>query len=287
MNGNCSGGRRKKEAHMPIFKVFPWLFGLLALIAAGCSPLHTQARPGFDWTAASDIVLHSPASDPWGLVAQTQQELQGMGYVLQPPTAPDPDLVIKFSWQEGPDFTSDGTLVNRPKSLHLQFVDPCSGALVAVVDYFLRSSEEPAAGLKAAFAGLRRELQASRSASTLPARVLVPAPVQPPTQPVEVPAAEPATGMTATPAATVVSEKSADRAAPLPVPSVPQQTAPPPNSPPLPAPQPASQPLGEVDESPRVEAPEPIIKPMERSPWLPKFKSWGFEEWGKPDKGEL
>lgn len=262
---------------MHYLKILPGL-ALLLLAVAGCSSLHSEIRPGFDWAAVSNVVLQAPSQDPWQLVPVVQQELQGMNQVLQPPAFRDPDLIVRFSWQEGPDFTSDGVLVARPKSLHLQFVDPRDNALVAVADYFLRSSEEPAAGVKVAFAGLRRDIRANR---------LIPAPsgqIQPATEPAGKPASLPLAEAVTAPAATP--------AAPVAAPASPAVTSEQdqPAERILPAPvvesTPAASPRVEVREDPKVEPQTPALKPMERSPWLPKFKSWGFEEWGKTGDSE-
>lgn len=108
---------------MRYLKILPCL-GLLLLALAGCSSLHSEVRPGFDWPAAANAVLQAPSQDPWQLVPVVQQELQGMNLVLRPPAFPDPDLIVRFSWQEGPDFTSDGLLAaGRPAPGELDDVD--------------------------------------------------------------------------------------------------------------------------------------------------------------------
>lgn len=270
---------------MRYVKILPVL-ALLFLTVAGCSSLHSEIRPGFDWAAVSDVVLHAPPQDPWQLVPLVQQELQGLHHVLQPPAFRNPDLIVRFSWQEGPDFTSDGVLVTRPKSLHLQFVDPRDDALVAVADYFLRSSEEPAAGIKAAFAGLRRDILAG---SVMPS---APVQIQPSAEQAGNPAAKteeaiPRVEQAAAPSPAPVAVPVATPVA-APARVVPEQGKP--AEPAMPAPvvessQPAS-PRAEVSETSKVESQTPALKPMERSPWLPKFKSWGFEEWGKTGDSE-
>jgi hypothetical protein len=251
----------------------------LLLLAAGCSPLHTEVRSSYRWTDVSEIGFEEPASDPWGLIPVVCQELQAMGYALVPPTAASPDLIVRFSTRDGPDFTSDGTLITRPKSLHVQFADPGTNDLVAVADYFLRSSEEPATGMRAALSGLHQEILGS--AHPVQARPAA-------TQPVPPAAAQsaPAAAQSTPPAAAPSAQPSAPLAAQPPV-AVSPVAAPAPVS--RAVPEPAAAPQDRAQHEPPAPADtavedEPVIKSREQSPWMPRFKSWGFEEWGKSDE---
>ena len=241
------------------------LFGLTILLVAGCSPLHTEVKPGYRFKADSAVVLQAPVYDPWGLVPLMRQELQAMGYELVLPGYVSPDLIVRFSTQDGPDFTSEGVPITRPKSLHVQFVDPGTDALLAVADYFLRSSEEPAAGMKALLAGLHQRLR-SGSAS-VPANPRKQA--QTPARPVV------AEGAQQSDAPTVAMPFADIGGAPAPSAESGRATT-----------LPEEIPGGQVAPSITAEEIEPAIRPLERSPWVPRFKSWGFENWGKTDDND-
>lgn len=233
------------------------IFAILLMLAAGCSPLHTEVRSSYRWAEISILAVEAPASDPWTLAPVVSAELQALGYAVVEPGAAGQDLLVRFSTQDGPDFTSDGVLVTRPKSLHVKLVDPRSQALVGVADYFLRSSEDPADGMRAALGGLHQTIRSGARAVQVPAA----APAAAPPAPVATPAVQPQ----------AVGPPAADAAPALPTAA--ELVAAPPE-----------QPRGEepataetvVDE-------EPEVRSQEQSPWVPRFKSWGFEEWGKND----
>lgn len=232
----------------------PGLCALL-LFVVGCSQLHTEVRGGYRWSGVSAVGFEEPSRDPWSLAPVVRAELEAMGYVVAAPGADGQDLLVRFSTQDGPDFTSDGVRVTRPKSLHVKLIDPRSQALVGVADYFLRSSEAPDAGMRTALAGLR---DAMRSAAR-PGQA----------RPVAVP---PATPAVAQPAPTAVSP-----ATPTVTPTVVEPAA---AASPAPPSGVAPAPVETVVEE------EPVIRSREQSPWMPRFKSWGFEEWGKGGREE-
>lgn len=243
-------------------KLLPGLVVFMLLLTVGCSPLHTEIKPGYRWTEVSTVFLHEPDHDPWGLTVVVRQELQAMGYALASPGTGSRDLIVRFSTQDGPDFTSEGVLVTRPKSLHVQFVDPDTDALVAVADYFLRSSEDPAIGMKTALAGLHQRLLTSNAnvpaslhkQAQTPIRPAVAEDAQPPATPTAaVPLADPGE----VPALSAESERTT---------AIPEET-----------------PTGPAEPGITVKEAEPEIRSLERSPWVPRLKSWGFEDWGKTD----
>lgn len=253
----------------------------LLLFVVGCSQLHTEVRGGYRWAEVSAVGFEEPSRDPWSLAPVVRAELEAMGYVVAAPGAAGQDLLVRFSTQDGPDFTSEGVLVTRPKSLHVKLIDPRSQALVGVADYFLRSSEAPDAGMRTALAGLRDAMRsAARPGQARPAAVppAAPAPAQtapaagapaqpqalaPPVQPAGSPAIRPAATTTAPPltATPTVVEPVAVSS-----PSPPSGMTP--------------APVETVAEE------EPVIRSREQSPWVPCFKSWGFEEWGKGGREE-
>ena len=254
----------------------PGLCALL-LFVVSCSQLHTEVRGGYRWAEVSAIGFEAPSRDPWNLAPVVRAELEAMGYAVAAPGAAGQDLLVRFSTQDGPDFTSDGVLVTRPKSLHVKLVDPRSQALVGVADYFLRSSEAPDAGMRAALAGLRDAMRSAtrpgpaRPAAATPATVRpVPAAGSPVQPQAIVPPAQPAGSPATPPVATATAP---------PRPATPAAVEPAVLSPALPSAE-APAPVETVVEE------GPVIRSREQSPWVPRFKSWGFDEWGKGGRKE-
>lgn len=262
----------------------PGLCALL-LFVVGCSQLHTEVRGGYRWSEVSAVGFEEPSRDPWSLAPVVRAELEAMGYVVAAPGAAGQDLLVRFSTQDGPDFTSDGVLVTRPKSLHVKLIDPRSQALVGVADYFLRSSEAPDAGMRAALAGLRDAMRsAARPGQARPAAATPATPAAAQTAPAAgapaqpqaiVPPAQPAVSPATQPAATTTAPPSP--ATPPVTPTVVEPVA---VSSPAPPSGVAPAPVEAVAEE------EPVIRSREQSPWVPRFKSWGFEEWGKGGREE-
>ncbi|MBE0574733.1 MAG: hypothetical protein IH613_02445 [Desulfuromonadales bacterium] len=244
---------------MPGLKVLLTLIGLAMLGAAGCSPLHTEIDLSYRWSTVSAVTLEAPAQDPWKLAPVMRQELQDLGYVLTLPESGTPDLIVRFDTQDARDLTREGLLVIRPKSLHVQLVDPGSDTLLAVADYFMRSDEDPATGMRTALAGLfQRILKADSSPPTM-VRSQSQEPI--PAQEKRLESESPSDKATATisPAAGNNEPKSTQPGA-------------------IADPQPVTVPaIGDA---------EPMVRPLKQSPWAPRFKSWGFADWGKADDAE-
>jgi hypothetical protein len=240
-------------------KVVPGLIGLVMLFTVGCSPLHTEIDLGYHWTTGSSVILEAPAQDLWGLTPVVRQELQELGYALLLPEAGNPDLVVRFTTLDGPDFTPEGLSVTRPKSLHVQFVDPDSEALLAVADYFLLSSEDPAAGMRTALIDLHQRIRNAGSSAPSVNRSQIQA---------AVPAAEKSAASVPqadNPPITLPSTSSGDGSQA----TFPEATT---ESPPSPA--------NTIADS------EPMVRPLKQSSWAPRFQSWGFADWGKADDAE-
>jgi hypothetical protein len=277
---HAAGLRCRQEKIMRHVMRLPGLFALLLLVV-GCSQLHTDVRSSYRWAEVSAVGFEAPDRDPWNLAPVVRTELEAMGYAVVAPGGAGQELLVRFSTQDGPDFTSDGVLVTRPKSLHVKLIDPRSQALVGVADYFLRSSEDPVEGMRAALAGLQDALRsaarpsqvrpvavpstAPAAAQSAPAAALPVQPqvVAPPSQPAVKPAAQPATTTAAAPTSSAVT----------PAPLVTSESA----ASPAQSPGETQAPAETVVEE------EAVIRSQEQSPWVPRFKSWGFDEWGKSD----
>lgn len=244
-----------------------WAFSLWLVCLPGCSSVHVDVAPTLDWTTLSDVVLQETTPDPWLLTPAIRQELQQMGLRVLEPGSSQPDLIIRFFFKEGPDLDANGNLSTRLQSLHVQFIDPENQNVVAVSDYFYpEQSSRPEAGVAIAFERLRETIQ-GRAAKPVP-----------------------------TVAAPVLSEATAP--APAEIPPVPQ---PQPDEPPRPAPETQRSPVVKVSSPEVTVASKPqVVKPLEKplvpitdkakvpevetkteSPWVPKFHSWGFENWGE------
>lgn len=238
------------------------LLALLTVLAA-CSQTHSEIRAGYRWSELTRIAVAEPPADPWGLTPVLRQELTAAGYRLVAADSGRPQVVARFTTEEGLDFTSEVELVTRPKVIHLQFVDAGSGKIVVLVDYFLRSAENPAAAMRVAVADLQEQI---RTAAAAPGRAAAKPPVSPA-------AIAPAAALPAVPAA--VPTPAAPPVVPVPPAPAPAAVSVP-VAPPVAAPQPVVEPA--VEAEPEEEAP---LVPRSQSPWTPRFKSWGSEEWGK------
>lgn len=241
-------------------------FFALLLLTVGCSPLHTEVKGGYRWEDVAVVGLEASGDDRWGLTPVVREQLQATGYAVVPAGDAGQQLLVRFSTKEGPDFTSDGVLVTRPKSLHVQFVDPGRQSLVAVADYFLRSSEDPAAGMREALAGVQQKIRdAARGVPTWSA------PAPGPDRPAATQAAVPSTA--SAPSPQVEAQ----------VPAV---------APDLPPAAEAAEAASTASGSNMPEGVAPVveseqeIRSLKESPWVPRFKSWGFDEWGKGGKTE-
>jgi len=277
-------------------------FWLVALVIGltGCASWHARVRPGFDWSTVSTVALQGPAEAYTDLIATAREELEGMGYRVLPAQSPEAQVDVQLSVVEALDIDESGKTFMRPKSLHTRFYKSVDQALVAESSYYLGPSESPRQGVKALLAGVRKK---QAQAAAVPAPVVTAAPVATPPAskpavvepvPVQVAPAPPA-------AAETVTAHPSQTTAPVAVPSVtagstpaPEAVAAPqgsdlrqpqaapiaPAAPPAPVSQPqvATESLADDDwDKPRDEIPSS----GEASPWVPRFQSWGFSDWGK------
>jgi hypothetical protein len=277
-------------------------FWLVALVIGltGCASWHARVRPGFDWSTVSTVALQGPAEAYSELVATAREELEGMGYRVLPAESPEAQVEVQLSVVEALDIDESGKTFMRPKSLHTRFYKSVDQALVAESSYYLGPSESPRQGVKALLAGVRKK---QAQAAAVPAQVVTAAPVATPPAskpavvgpvPVQVAPAPPA-------AAETVTAHPSQRTAPVAAPSVTAGSTPAPETvaapqgsdlrqpqaaPIAPAAPPAPVARTEVAteatadddwDKPRDEIPSP----GEPSPWVPRFQSWGFSDWGK------
>ena len=228
-----------------------WVVFVLSLLLFGCSSLHVETSSSFDWSRVKRVSVLPPQTDSWNLLPAFHRELAAMR-VDSSVDAEHADLLMQFSVQEGPDIDSQGNVHNRLNSLHLQFVDPSNEKIVAVTDYFYADTDiDPAKGVKAAFAGLQKRLAWLR---TEPAPQTVTAESNSASKQVSLATEEEQKDVqTAEVQATVQSEPTTEASpvAEKPIRPTPQQT---------------------VTDN---------IAPQTESPWVPRLKSWGFEEWGE------
>ncbi len=239
-----------------------WALYLMLFFVLGCSALHVDVVPTVDWSNVSDVKIQSPARDPWQLSPVIHNELEKMGFTVLTEENENPDLEVRFFSEEGPDLDANGNMYQRLKSVHIQFVDPVTETFVAVADYFYaENSPNPAEGVKTAFAELLDHIQADATAQSQPVSV-TPNPAQTGTK-IVLPS-QSRRDMTSS------DEKLS--------PAGGSETS-------------VSQELGTATQttgqSSRTPAPTldktdiSEIKPKTQSPWIPRFKSWGFENWGK------
>ena len=136
------------------------------LLPAGCSSLQMKQTENFAWSGVSRVALTGPTDDPWQLTPIIKTELTAMGVAVAPRDG-DPDLLIDFSFREGPDLGADSEVLTRLKSLHLRFTDPATQTPVAAIDYFYPFTGEldPAGGAREALAALRQQLASSGETS--------------------------------------------------------------------------------------------------------------------------
>lgn len=242
---------------------------IMFFLMAGCSSLHVNVSPAIDWNRVKVISFQSSPQDPWNLNQVIRSELTSLGFQIED-TQTNPDLLFRYKTQESPDLTDEGEVITRLNSLHLQFIDPATDALVTAVDYFYPAVSNPPApetGVKEVFSGLRQQiLTGNNSPSAAPAMLpsqtipLTPAVVAPPTQSQE-------------------TQAEQLQSAPIPTRIKPEKNV---ND---------SQLKGgnAVATSLKTE-PTALKKPdnnalqpsqQTRSPWLPKLKSWGFDNWGQ------
>jgi hypothetical protein len=262
-------------------------FWLIALVIGltGCASWHARVRPGFDWSTVSTVALQGPAEAYSDLIATAREELEGMGYRVLPAQSPDAQVDVQLSVVEALDIDESGKTFMRPKSLHTRFYKSTDQALVAESSYYLGPSESPRQGVKALLAGVRKK-QAQAAAVSAPATTAAPIAAAVATVPADPsPGREPASLADSVPrsqaAGPVVAPAAISAAAPqgrdL---RQPQATPVAPAAPPAPTARPevAAEATADDDwDKPRREIPSS----GEPSPWVPRFQSWGFSDWGK------
>ncbi len=255
---------------MDFFKIIRWGLCLLAACSFGCAAVNVDVGSTIDWSKVSTVTLQPPTEDPWQLAPEIRNELQQTGFTVLATNDTSADLLVRYFTKEGPDLNSDGDLLTRLKSFHVQFVDPATNENVAVVDYFYADTmADPADdSVSLAFAELRRDIQAGRSVTTpaAPTQVAAPEPapaVAEPSQPqveATTPQQDPQPAQVAPAEITVQPAVTPNEA-----PAVAEQTAV--------SVTPAVIPTIEKEEARK-------ITPRTESPWVPRFHSWGFEDWG-------
>lgn len=242
-----------KKVKLRSLLIFLALFCLV-----GCSSLHVKVDPDTEWDAVSTVTLQGPQEDPWGLRPAILAELEQMGLQTLTDESVRPDLHVRYFFQQVLDMNEENQLFNRLQSLHVQFAKPGTETLVAVADYFYDvSSTDPEKGVEAVFVQLRQDIRSGGSPvlrpvpSTQEDRSAVPPAVQENRMTEKMKPTEAATAPSASrQEAHDADAESAGRGA-------------------------DKAPAGNMVES------------KTRSPWIPRFKSWGFEEWGKEDNDDF
>ena len=240
----------------------------ISFVMAGCSSLHVDISPAVDWNHVREIGFQSPLQDPWHLTPLIRSELKNMGFQVEE-TPANPDLLFSYFTQESPDLTEEGEVFLRLKSLHIQFIDPATKTLVTAVDYFYPEIPNPSTsemGIKEVFSGLQQQIHKEiNSQSAVPAREpnqtipTGPVVVEPPTQ-IEKSQTEQLRS-TVAPTTIEPEEKPTNND----------------QSEPSKAVAPSQETVTTVLKKPDNKSPQAIQKT--RSPWVPRFKSWGFENW--------
>ena len=262
---------------MNLFRIIRWSLCLYALCCVGCAAVNVDVGQTVDWSSVSRVAYQPPAEDPWQLTPTIQAELQKMGFTILAADDPAADLLVRYFTKDGPDLNADGDLLTRLKSLHVQFVDPNSNQNLAVVDYFyadtMADPNEESVAL--AFAELSKSIQSSKSVAS-PAPAAVAAPTIAPTA-------------TTTPVATTPTQEQPQAKTVNP----PQATQPTQAAQPetisaktaatTASPAPTEQPTPATVTPATDKSEARKIVPRTESPWVPRFHSWGFEDWAEED----
>jgi hypothetical protein len=248
---------------------------IILFVMSGCSSLHVNVSPAVNWEHVKVVALQSPSQDPWNLNQAIRSELTDLGFQIDDSGA-KPDLLFSYSTQVSPDLTDDGEVITRLNSLHIQFMDPATNTPVTAVDYFYPAVSNPPApetGVKKVFLGLRQQVltennppaaaSALQPSQTMP---LAPVVVAPPTQDQEPPSVQlqPDPAPTSTKVEENVASDQLQQRKPVEIKPTTEPTV-----------------LKTSDNN--------TLKPVQktRSPWLPKLKSWGFENWGQDSSDEF
>ena len=238
-----------------------FLFWLLTL--TGCSTVHVDVSRDLDWNRINSVALEAPDADPWQLAPLIAEELRDQGFTVVSAEVQSGDLLLRYATREKPDLDAEGNFSERLESVHLQFLDPATGKRRAVIDYFYPTtdgSHSIADGIEEALADLRNAGPAQKTSSKQPATAPAPSPASAASTkggPEENSPASMTEQATALPpeARTESSEPAADEATPVPTSAV--------------------------------EASGEEPRPQTRSPWIPRFHSWGFDDWGDDEATDL
>lgn len=247
-------------------------FFFMIFALSGCSSLHVDISPTIDWSRVKVIEFQSPLQDPWELTQPMKSELITMGFQVEE-THSNPDLLFSYFTQESRDLTIESEVISRLKSLHVQFMDPETKTLVTAVDYFypeVTSPSVPEMGVIEVFSGLRQQIQTQTEINSQPeAAQNPPSPAAPAKQIIASPPSKIQNGQAEQmqPKFTQNENKPEDHVANISETKTAEQTA-----------------LHQEDVTPVLEkhdqkSHQAVQKT--RSPWIPKFKSWGFEDWGE------
>ncbi len=243
---------------------------LAALCLSGCNSLHVEVGPHLAWQKVSTVALQSPPEDPWQLSTAIIAELHDMGLTVIDRQTTEPDLLVSYDYTEGPDLNADGDLLTRLKSLHIQFADPATQNNMAVADYFYADyGSEPLDGVKKAFAALRSDMQTASVSRIKPLPKADPQPQAEDAPPVTRQAPPEKTAESTQPSSFHGGQTSSAASVAEPAAATPPVT--------IPSKQPARAIVPTTGEPA-----ETKLTPKTRSPWVPRFESWGFEDWGKP-----
>lgn len=235
------------------------LLALLLLGFSGCASVHVDVNPNLDWAKVKTLALQEPAEDRWGLTPLMVTELRQQGFAVIQGSESEADLLLRYQTKAKPDLDAEGNVSERLESVHLQFLDPASDKRQAVIDYFYPTSDSShsiADGIQAALAGLRQAHPAPQSASK-------------PDNPTAKKHSPAVVSTQVRPGADVAEQPGQ--------PTNRSTAAPSENS------KPAADQSG-VKHSTAVESPTHEPQPQTRSPWIPRFKSWGFDNWGEEEE---
>ncbi|SEA62521.1 hypothetical protein SAMN05660420_02665 [Desulfuromusa kysingii] len=241
----------------------------LLLILAGCSSLHVDMLPTVDWSTVQIVEFQAPPQDRWNLTEPIQTELLAMDFQVVEDHR-NPDLLFSYFTQEGIDLTVESEKVLRLRSLHVQFIDPKTKNLVAAADYFYPDNAQPSdfpRGIKELFAGIRQQSQHQPVVTPAASVKAVDEPEALTTE---------ATIATPQPEATLIKQPTPETSAAK---NQTEQRITNPSDRSSVAVETATQNVTPVLDKDDEKMQQAVQKT--RSPWVPKFQSWGFENWGE------
>lgn len=243
---------------------------LFMFFVTACSSLHVDIAPSVNWAEVRVVEFQKPAESSWNLYQPIKFELQSLTFQVVD-SHPEPDLLFSYFVQESPDLTVESEILVRLKSLHIQFLDPATKTRVAAADYFYPETTDPSApetGVRDLFAALRKQIlkenksdEKKQITASGPAQVVTPE-LATPASPVSTPLAGQVKSVVESDQSQV--EVNASNEALLSSPE--DQSI-------------KQEPKKYTTLKSARQAKEADQKT--RSPWTPKFKSWGFENWGQ------